>query len=125
MGNLSLATTHRIGCKIKSSLAADRKQHAVNTASTVKSHLSNGAVRKAWRALKGWYQAAEDRPPPACPETMAKQMAKRVELYARAPPMGTSLPFNFLYFEISDGVPTNKEICAVVLGLKCWGYIIS
>jgi hypothetical protein len=119
MGNLPLTATHKIGCKIKSSLAADRKQHAVNTASAIESHLSNRAVKKAWQALKGWYQVAEDRPPPACPETMAKQMAKRVELYARAPPMGTSLPFNFLYFKISDSVPTNKEIRAVVLGLKC------
>jgi hypothetical protein len=49
---------------------------------------------------------------------MAKQTAKRVELYARAPPMGTSLPFNFPYFEIPDGVPTNKEIRVVVSGLK-------
>jgi hypothetical protein len=118
MGNLPLAAAHRIGGKIKSSPAADRKQHAANAASTVESHLSNGSVKEAWGALKGWYWVAEDRPPPACPETMAKQMAKRVELYARAPPMGTSLPFNFPYFKIPDGVPTNKEIRAMVSGLK-------
>jgi hypothetical protein len=118
MGNLPPAATRRIGCEIKSSLAADCKQRAANAASTVESHLSNGAVKEAWRALKGWYRAAEDRPPPACPETMAKQTAERVELYARAPPMGTSLPYNFPYFKIPDGVPTNKEIRAVVLGLK-------
>jgi hypothetical protein len=114
MGNLPLAATHRIGREIKSSLAADRKQRAANTASTVKSLLSNGAVKEAWGALKGWYRAAEDHPPPACPETMAKQMAERMELYARAPPMGFSLPFNFPYFKIPNGVPTDKEICAVV-----------
>jgi hypothetical protein len=118
MGNLPLAVAHRIGREIKSSLAADCKQCATNTASTVKSHLSNGAVKEAWQALKGWYWAAEDHPPPACPETMAKQTAKQVELYVRAPPMGTSLPFNFLYFEIPDGIPTDKEIRAVVSGLK-------
>ncbi len=61
---------------------------------------------------------AEDRPPPACPETMAKQTAECMDLYTRAPPMGTSLPFNFPYFKIFDGIPTNKEIHAVVLGLK-------
>jgi hypothetical protein len=49
---------------------------------------------------------------------MAKQMAKRVELYARAPPMGTPLPFNFPVFEIPDEVPTDEEIRAVVSGLK-------
>jgi hypothetical protein len=118
MGSLPLTATRRIGCKIKSSLAADHKQHSTNAASTIESHLSNGAVKEAWQALKRWYWAAEDRPQPACPETMAKQMAERVELYARAPPMGTSLPFNFPYFEIPDSVPTNKEIRAVVSGLK-------
>jgi hypothetical protein len=32
--------------------------------------------------------------------------------------MGVALPFNFLHFMIPDGVSTNKEICAVVVGLK-------
>ncbi len=32
--------------------------------------------------------------------------------------MGTPLPFNFPYFEIPDGVPTDNKIRAVVLGLK-------
>jgi hypothetical protein len=43
-----------MGREIKSLLAADRKQRAANAASTVESHLSNGAVKEAWRALKGW-----------------------------------------------------------------------
>jgi hypothetical protein len=118
MGNLPLTKACRISRKIKSSLAADRKQRAANAATTVESHLGNGAVKEAWRALKRWYRAAENCPPPACPETMAKQTAKRVELYTRAPPMGTPLPYNFPYFKIPDGVPTNDEIRAVVSGLK-------
>jgi hypothetical protein len=80
MGNLPLTNARRISRKIKSSLAADRKQCTANAASSVKSHLGNGAVKEAWHALKGWYWAAENRPPPACPETMAKQTAKRMEL---------------------------------------------
>ena len=108
MDNLPLTASRRIGREIKSSLAADRKQRAANTASTVESHLGNRAVKEAWRALKGWYRAVEDRPPPACPETMAKQTAERVELYARAPPMGTPLPFNFPVFKIPDEVPTDE-----------------
>jgi hypothetical protein len=118
MGNLPLTAVHRISREIKSSLAADRKQCTANAASTVESHLSNGAMKEAWQARKGWYWAAEDHPPPVCPETMVKQMAECLELYARAPPMGTSLPSNFLYFEIPDGVSTNEEIRAMVLGLK-------
>jgi hypothetical protein len=118
MGNLPLTNAHRISRKIKASLAANCKQHATNAASTVESHLGNGAMKEAWRALKGWYRAAENCLPPACPETIAKQTAKRMELYASAPPMGTPLPFNFPYFEIPDGVPTNNKIRAVVSGLK-------
>ncbi len=118
MNNLPLTASQWIGREIKSSLAADRKQRAANTASTVENHLGNGAVKEAWHTLKGWYRAVEDRPPSACPKTMAKQMAKRVELYARAPPMGTPLPFNFPVFKIPDEVPTDKEIRAVVSGLK-------
>ena len=48
--------------EIKSSLAMDHKQRAANAASTVESHLSAGAVKEAWCALKlkGWYRSAED-----------------------------------------------------------------
>jgi hypothetical protein len=103
---------------IKSSLATDPKQCTAHAASTVESHLSAGAVKEAWRALKGWYRLAEDRPPPACPETMSKQMAKRVNLYERAAPMGAPLPFNFPFFEISGNMPTDSEVRMVVWGLK-------
>jgi hypothetical protein len=117
-GHLTTCVARRMGRKIKSFLAADRKQRATNAASTVKRHLSNGAVKEAWCAFKGWYRSAEDQPPPACPETMAKQMAERVELYVKVPPMGALLPFNFPYFKVPDGLPTNNEVCKVVRGLQ-------
>jgi hypothetical protein len=107
-----------MGCKIKSLLAADHKQRAANAASTVKSHLSNGAVKEAWQALKGWYRLAEDQPPPASPKTMVRQTTEHVELYTRAPPMGEALSFNFLHFEISDDMPTDSEVQKVVGGLR-------
>jgi hypothetical protein len=107
-----------MGRKIKSLLAVDCKQRAANAASTVKSHLSNGAVKEAWRALNGWYRLAEDQPPPTSPKTMVRQMAKHVELYARAPPMGEALPFNFPHFEISNDMPKDSEIQKVVGGLR-------
>jgi hypothetical protein len=99
-------------------LAADRKQRAADAASTVESHLSTSAMKEAWRALKGWYRSVEDRPPPACPETMVRQTAEKVELYARAPPMGEALPFNFPHFKISDDMPTDSEVRTVVRGLR-------
>ncbi len=61
---------------------------------------------------------AEDQPLPASPKTMVRQTAKRVELYARAPPMGEALPFNFPHFKISDNMPTDSEIRKVVGGLR-------
>ena len=45
-------------------------------------------------------------------------MAKRVELYERAAPMGAPLPFNFPFFEISNNMPTDLEVHAVVQRLK-------
>jgi hypothetical protein len=118
MGNLPLTIALWMGHKIKSSLAADCTQRAANAASFIESHLSNGALKKVWHALKGWYRVVEDCPAPACPKMMEKQPAKCVELYAWAPPMEVALPFNFPHFTIPDGVPTNKKIRAVVSGLK-------
>jgi hypothetical protein len=117
-GHRTTAIAHWMGCKIKSLFAADYKQCATNAASTVESHLSNGAVKEAWSNLKGWYRWVEDQPLPACPDTMVKHTAKRVELYARAPPMGAALPYNFPHFEISNNMPTNSEMRTVVRGLK-------
>jgi hypothetical protein len=55
-GHLTTRVARQMGCEIKSFLAADRKQRAANAASTVESHLSTGAVKEAWRALKGVVQ---------------------------------------------------------------------
>ncbi len=117
-GHLTTIIAHQMGRDIKSLLAVDCKQRAANAASAVESHLGNGAVKEAWRALKGWYRLAEVLPPPVCPETIFKQMAKRDELYVRAPPMGEALPFNFPHFEISNDMPTDSELCKVVGGLR-------
>ncbi len=75
-------------------------------------------MKEAWCALKGWYRLAEDRSPPMCPETMVKQTAEWVELYAKVPLMGAPLPFNFPYFTVPDGVPTDDEVRKVVRGLQ-------
>ena len=117
-GHLTTTIAHQMGCKIKSLLDADGKQLTANAASTIVSHLSNGAVKEAWCTLKGWYRLAEDQPLPSCPETMVKQTAKHLELYARASPMGAALPHNFPHFKISNNMPTDSEMQMVVRGLK-------
>jgi len=107
-----------LGREIKSYLAADCKQRAANAATEIESYLGAGNVKEAWRTLKGWYRSAEDRPPPACHDTMVKQTAERVDLYAKAPPLGPPLPNNFPFFAISDDLPSDSEVRKVVRGLK-------
>ena len=72
-GNLPLHVARQLGREIKASLAADCRQRVVNAATEVKSHLGAGAVKEAWRTLKGWYRSAEDRPPPAGHDTLVKK----------------------------------------------------
>jgi hypothetical protein len=117
-GHLTTAIAHQMGHKIKSLLTTDCKQCAMKAASTIKSHLSSGVMKEAWCTLKGWYRSAKDQPPPTCPETMVKQTAGHVDLYARAPPMELALPHNFPHFEISNDMPTDSEMCTVVRELK-------
>ncbi len=105
-GHLATAIACWMGHKIKSLLTTDRKQRAANAASTIESHLSNSAMKEAWQALKEWYRSAEDQPPPACLETMVRQTAECVELYARAPPMGVALRWSGDYgMGKSQGLP--------------------
>jgi hypothetical protein len=56
--HLTTAIAQQMGRKIKSLLTADYKKRAANATSTVKSHLSTGAVKEACRTLKGWYRLA-------------------------------------------------------------------
>jgi hypothetical protein len=57
-GHLTTAITGWMGREIKSLLTMDCKQRSLNAASTVESHLSNGAMKEVWHALKGWYRLA-------------------------------------------------------------------
>ncbi len=50
-GHLTTIITRWMGHEIKSLLPADCKHCSANATSTVKSHLGNGAVKEAWRAL--------------------------------------------------------------------------
>jgi hypothetical protein len=117
-GTLPLRVARQLGREIKASLAADRRQQAANAAADIEGHLGAGDLKEAWHTLKGWYRSAKDQPPPACYNTMVKQTAERVELYARAPPMGPPLPYNFPFFAIPDGLPSDAEVREVVRGLR-------
>jgi hypothetical protein len=87
-GHQTTAITCWMGHEIKSLLTAARKQRAANTASTVESHLSNGAMKEAWRALKGWYRLTEDQPPPACPRPWSDRWPSMWNCMQGPPPWG-------------------------------------
>ncbi len=82
---LSQTALRGLGWQVKGHLAADCLLHASNTVSKIKGSLAVGEFVEAWCHLKGWYQSAEDQALNACPETLALQMAERVELYAAVP----------------------------------------
>ena len=79
---------------------------------------AKGDLEEAWRLLKGWYRAAEDRAPKPCYESMEKQTKERVELYGKVIPPGDLIPINNKPFNIRDNVPDKQEIRAVVKQLK-------
>ena len=70
--------------------------------------LAEGDLEEAWRSLKGWYHAVEDRAPKPCYESMEKQTKERLELYRKLPPGGSNS--HQLPFDIRDGLPDEQDI---------------
>jgi hypothetical protein len=67
---------------------------------------------------QGVVQVGGGPTPTGVPRDDAKQTAKPVELYAKVPPMGAPLLFNFPYFKVPDGLPNDDKVCKVVRGLQ-------
>jgi hypothetical protein len=87
-------------------------------ASNVESCLVVGEYIEAWCYLKGWYRSAEDRALKPCPETLAKQNDKRIQLYTAVLPPGWSMRLNVDPFNIPYVAPTDSELRAVVGHLR-------
>ena len=117
-GLLTQQSTRKLGRQIKAALNKDRGKRAADVAGEIEAKLAAGEMQEAWKLLKGWYRAAEDRPPKPCHASMARQTAERVALYQRVPPPGESIPINVDPFQIDDSVPKEPEIRAVVKGLR-------
>ena len=65
--------------------------------------------------MKGWYRSAEDRVPTPCPESLAKQMQERIDLYVARQPPGVMLPFHVIDpAPIPDVSPLDSELRMVV-----------
>ena len=117
-GMLNQQGARKLGREVKASLKSDRRQRAADTASAAEHHLQSGDPKEAWRCIKGWYRAVEDRAPKPCYEAMKKQTTEREELYAAIPPPGDSIPINVEPFEVRDDIPGDMELRAVVAGLR-------
>jgi hypothetical protein len=77
--------------KVKAYLKADCLLRAKNSALDVEGCLAAGEYIEVWHHLKGWYHSVEDQASKPCPETLAKQMQERIELYAARRPPGWPL----------------------------------
>jgi hypothetical protein len=96
--------------------------HAANATSNIKGCLMVGEFVEGWRYLKGWYCLAEDRALKACPETLARQSAERVELYTAVTPPGWEMRINVTPTAVHDEPPMDQEIRGVV-GQLCNGRV--
>ncbi len=117
-GKLNQCEARVIERRIKAALKGDHKQRAATVGDKIEGLLAAGEVKEAWRCLKGWYTAVEDRAPKACHETLARQTEERKTLHARVPPPGEQLPINVTPFDVPDGVPSDSEIREVVRELQ-------
>jgi hypothetical protein len=88
--------------------------HMGTTASNVKGCLAAGEYIEAWCHLKGWYHTVEDQVPKPCPETLAKQTDKRIQLYTSAPPLGWAMQLNVDPSNVPDAAPTDSELRVIV-----------
>ena len=95
----------KLGREVKASLKSDRRQRAADTASAAEHHLQSGDPKEAWRCIKGWYRAVEDRAPKPCYESLAKQTAEREKLYEEVSPVGDPIPINVEHFDVQDDLP--------------------
>jgi hypothetical protein len=117
-GMLSQTAAHGLSRQVKVHLVADCLECTKNIALKIEECLTAGEFVEAWCNLKGWYCSVEDRAPKAGPETLALQMAERVDLYKPPPPMGWSLPINVTPTPIPHSAPMDLEIREVVA--KLW-----
>ncbi len=83
---------------------------AASVDSAIEAELARENVQKAFRHLKGWYWAVTEMQAKPCFQTMERQTAERVDLYARRQPPGGGLLILIVPVAVNDGVPSDDEI---------------
>ena len=96
--------------QIWAALRGDRKARTSRVSDLIKAKLAGGDVQEAFCHLKGWYRAASETTTCPYPQTMVRQTAKRVDLYARRDPPGEPLLTNTVPIQLNDDVLRNREI---------------
>jgi len=77
-------------------------------------NLQKGNLKEAWRKLKGWYSAVEEKAPKPCRLLTKNQTAEREALYRKMVPPGDPIPINTKPFTINDVTSTDAELRIVV-----------
>ena len=74
-------------------------------------------VEEAWRTIKGWYRAVEEKAPKPCYLTMLNQTNGHAKLYTKQTPPGDPIPVHLkAKFDVRDETPPEKEIREAVKG---------
>ena len=88
VGGLSGLGLRQYNRVVKKSLKQDRAQRAKDVGEVIERNLQKGNLKEAWRKLKGWYSAVEEKAPKPCRLSMKKQTAERAALYGKVDPPG-------------------------------------
>jgi hypothetical protein len=95
---------------IWASLRDNKAAHTKDVGDAIETELAKGEVQEAFRLLKGWYRVASETVACPCPQTMARQMEDRVELYRRRDSSRDPLQINLQGPAIPDKMPSDHKI---------------
>jgi hypothetical protein len=116
-GKLCQTAARTMQRQIWTALRGDRATRTSHVGECIEHELAGGNVQEAFRHLKGWYRAASETTSRPCPQTMERQTAKRIALYARRDSPGEPLPINIDPLPVDDGTPTDSEVRAAAQDL--------
>ena len=109
-GRLCQTAARKMQREILTLLKTDRAARTAQVGAAIEAKLAGGDVQEAFWCLKGWYRNTSDSMARPCPQTMERQTAERVALYARRDSPGDPLPINIDPVHIDEKTPTDAKI---------------
>ncbi len=107
-------TAHRMKCKIKASIKADKQKLTAKVGNSIVMELAKGEVQEAFRLLKGWYRKAAEMQARPCRQTMEGQTDKQEELYGERAAYGAAFPANGVPYAIGNNQLIESKLWAAV-----------